>query len=303
MSTEQVKTLIDKLATFGVNALTFTGGEPSLRKDLHEIIYHTGITHDFINGLATNGYLMPKLLKEHSFEGLDYVLTSIDYPTAEQHDKMRGIKMFNKVLEMIDICNKRDIKVIVSTVVMKDNIHLLDKICELTEKLNCSAELFPCEDIIRNLPEKICKIINIEDMMPDIPTWADKIRDLRTNFKHILTDPYSIKVVEQGGFGGYPKYYQNLLRCHVAEAFLFIRHDGFIDFPCKIQPIKSIDAFKYPFSIVYNSKEIKEIMNMHDNYKFCNGCRLGCAVAASIPTSLKAGYYKYVKGFLDGNLT
>jgi MoaA/NifB/PqqE/SkfB family radical SAM enzyme len=303
MSTEQIKGIIDKLAKFGVNALTFTGGEPSLRNDLHEIVFHTGIVHDFMNGIATNGYLMPKQLKEHSFEGLDYILTSIDYPTAEQHDGMRGIKVFDRVMEMIDICNKRDIKVIVSTVVMKDNIHLLDQICELTEKLNCSAELFPCEDIIRNFPEKICKIINIEDMMPDIPTWASTIKGLRKRFNHILTDPFSIQVVERGGFGGYPKYNQKILRCHVAEAFLFISHDGFIELPCKIHPIKSINANKYSFSKIFNTKEVQEIMNMHDNYDFCSGCRLGCAIAASIPTSWRAVYAKYVRGFLDGNLS
>jgi len=113
---------------------------------------------------------------------------------------------------MIEIANKRDIKVIVSTVVMKDNIHLLEEICELTESLDCSAELFPCEDIIRNFPEKICQIIGIEAMMPNIHEWAKTIRDMRSKYNHILTDPFSIQVVEKGGFGGYPNYYQNILR-------------------------------------------------------------------------------------------
>jgi len=302
MSTKQILFLIDQIAKLGVNALTFTGGEPTLRKDLPEIIHHTGIVHDFMNGIATNGYLMPKLLKDHSFEGLDYILTSIDYPTAEQHDRMRGIKVFDKVLKMIELANKRDIKVLVSTVVMKDNIHLLDQICELTENLNCSAELFPCEDIIREFPNKLCQIVNIKDMIPNISEWAKTIQNLKKEFNHILTDPFSIQVVESGGFGGYPNYYQNTLRCHVAEALLFISHDGNVIFPCKIHPLLNINAFKYPLSKIYYTKEVKEIMSKHDGYDFCSHCRLGCAIAASCATSWKAVYAKYIKGFIDGNL-
>lgn len=302
MKTDQVKQLIDELADLGVNAVTFTGGEPTLRKDLAEIIYHTGVKHDFMNGIATNGYLMPKLLKEHDFEGLDYILTSIDYPDAQKHDKMRGIKVFDRVLEMIKLANSRDIKVIVSTVVMKDNIHLLEDISKLTESMGCSAELFPCEDIIREFPDKICKITNIRHMVPDLNLWAKKIRNLKQKFNHILTDEFSIRTVEKGGFGGFPNYHQKTLRCNSARALLFISHDGYIKLPCKIHPTMSLNAFKYPLSKLFYAKEVIEIMEMHDNFEFCDGCRLGCAIAASIPSNWRAVYAKYVKGFIQGNL-
>lgn len=302
MNTEQIITLIDNIVELGVNALTFTGGEPTLRRDLPDIIYHTGVNHDLINGIATNGFLMPKLLKENKLKGLDYILTSIDYPTAAQHDQVRGIKVFNKVEEMIKLAYDQDIKVIVSTVVMKDNIHLLDQICQLTERWGCAAELFPCEDIIRDFPGKICQIVNIKDMIPNLPQWASTVRDLKKKYNHILTDEYSIQVVEQGGYGGAPDFYQNLLRCHVAESFLFIKHNGNIALPCKIHPVTCLSAFKYDLSKFYYAKEVREIMNKHDTYDFCDHCRLGCAIAASIPTSMKALYSKFIRGFLDGNL-
>ncbi|MFW9875676.1 MAG: hypothetical protein ACFFG0_21445 [Candidatus Thorarchaeota archaeon] len=43
-------------------------------------------------------------------------------------------------------------------------------------------------------------------------------------------------------------------------------------------------------------------MKKHDSYNFCENCRLGCAIASSIPTRWKTVYSKYVRGFLDGNL-
>jgi len=302
MTTDQIKFLIDEIAKLGVLALSFTGGEPTLRKDLPELIYYTGVVHDFMNGIATNGYLLPKLLKVDKLEGLDYVLLSLDYPTAELHDKMRGIKVFERVIESIKLANKCDIKPIVSTVVMKDNLHLLDEICQLTENLGCSIELYPCENIIRDFPNKSYQVQFIDEMIPNVTVWANEIRILRKKYKNILTDPISVEVVEKGGFGNFPQYYQNVLRCHVAEAYLFISHDGFINYPCKIHPIVSYNALLYPLSAIYYSYKVNEIMKMHDNYNFCQNCRLGCAIASSIPTRWKTVYSKYIKGFLEGKL-
>ncbi|KKK44905.1 MAG: Antilisterial bacteriocin subtilosin biosynthesis protein AlbA [Candidatus Lokiarchaeum sp. GC14_75] len=302
MNTAQIKKLIDELANLGILALSFTGGEPTLRKDLPELIYHTGIVHSFMNGIASNGYLLPKLFRKSSLEGLDYILLSLDYPKAELHDRRRGIKTFNRVLDSINLANKNNIKPIISTVVMKDNIRYLKDMCELADSLNCSIELYPCEDIVRDFPDKTYRIDNITDLIPDISLWANLMRSLRRQYKNILTDPISIEVVEKGGFGGYPQYHQNLLRCHVAEAYLFISHDGFIHYPCKIHPITSFNALKHPMDKVYYSKEVRDIMNEHDNYRFCDRCRLGCAIASSIPTRWKALYSKYIRGYLDGNL-
>ncbi|TFG26660.1 MAG: radical SAM protein [Promethearchaeota archaeon] len=299
MTTDQVKYLIDQLAEIGINTLSITGGEPTLRQDLPEIVYHMGIEHNFVNGITSNGFLLPKILPK--LEGLDYILTSLDYPTPELHDKSRGIKVFDKVIESIHLANKKDIKVIISTVVMRDNIHLLEEICELSEKLNCSIELYPAEDIIWDISGKSYRVNNIQDLIPDLTLWANTIRDLRSKFKNILTDPVSIEIVRKGGFGGNPKH-QNILRCHVAETYMFISHDGFINYPCKIHPLLRFNPFNHSLSKIYNCKEMSDISQKHDSFDFCDGCRLGCAIMASIPTKFKTLYAKYVKGYLSGNL-
>ena len=55
---------------------------------------------------------------------------------------------FSDIVYSIHLANKKDIKVIISTVVMKNNMHLLEDICKLAENLNCAVELYPCEDIV-----------------------------------------------------------------------------------------------------------------------------------------------------------
>ncbi|MFX1344659.1 MAG: hypothetical protein ACFFAI_06105, partial [Promethearchaeota archaeon] len=64
----------------------------------------------------------------------------------------------------------------------------------------------------------------------------------------------------------------------------------------------SFNTQNYSLYDIYYSKEVKDIMKKHDNYNFCENCRLGCAIASSIPTHWKTVYSKYIKGFLDGNL-
>jgi len=303
MNTNQIKYIIDQIAELGINILSFTGGEPTLRKDLPELIEYAAKSHNLELGIATNGYLMPELFKNNGgLKGLNYLLLSIDYPQAKLHNKKRGINVFNRALETINIAHKRGIKVIINTVVMKDNIHLLEQICELAETYNTPIELYPCENIIREFQNIKYSIKGIQELIPDLSIWANIIRSLRKRFKNVLTDPISINIVESGGFGGHPTYNQQYLRCHVSEAYLFVRWDGFIDYPCKIHPLISFDALKIPLSMIYNSREAREIMQCHDNFEFCNGCYFGCAIVSSLPTKWKALYSKYIQGYLKGNL-
>ena len=54
LSTEQWKTAIDKLSDVGVFILTFTGGEPTLREDLPELLLYAQ-NKGMVTGLISNG--------------------------------------------------------------------------------------------------------------------------------------------------------------------------------------------------------------------------------------------------------
>ncbi|MFX1398531.1 MAG: radical SAM/SPASM domain-containing protein [Promethearchaeota archaeon] len=303
MTTDQIKNITTQISDLGVLSLSFTGGEPTLRKDLPELIHHARFKHDLLTGLVSNGYLLPNLLRNNKLEGLDYLIVSLDYPDPLLHDYFRGIKVFDKVIESIEMAIKNKIKVIISTVVMKDNMKYLKGICELASNLGCSVEMDPCEDIIRDFPNKSYQIDGIKEIIPDISKWAEVVRSLKKQYKNIITDPITINVIEKGGFGKKNgKYHQNILRCHVAEAYLFVSYDGMVDYPCKIHPIKSFNALKNPISQIYRSREVNNMMKMKDNHDFCNGCRLGCAIISSMPARWKTVYAKFIKGFLEGNL-
>ncbi|MBN1801953.1 MAG: radical SAM protein [Candidatus Lokiarchaeota archaeon] len=306
MTTDQIKNITTQIADLGVVSLSFTGGEPTLRKDLPELIHHSSVKQDLLTGLVSNGYLLPSLLKKNKINELDYLVLSLDYPRARLHNEFRGLNIYEKVIESIKLATKKNIKVVISTVVMKDNIKYLGQICELAKELNCCVEMDPCEDIIREFQDETYQIDDLKDMIPDISKWASTVRSLRKEYKNIITDPVTIQVIENGGFGRQKNnthtYYQNILRCHVVEAYLFVRYDGKVDYPCKIHPVRSFNALKYSIARIYRSKEVADMMKVKDNYDFCSGCRLGCAIASSMPARWKTLYAKYLAGFLNGNL-
>ena len=89
LSTEHWKIIIDDLWKIGVPNVIFTGGEPTLRKDLVELV---GAAKEFVTGLITNGRnLSQELCKGLSKAQLDYIQVSVESADKTIHDKMVGV--------------------------------------------------------------------------------------------------------------------------------------------------------------------------------------------------------------------
>ena len=93
MNTENWKRVLNKMKELGIFIATFTGGEPTLREDLHELIAHAqkiGI----VTGLVTNG----RRLKDRDFvsilekAGLDFAQVTLESSNPEIHDQMTESK-------------------------------------------------------------------------------------------------------------------------------------------------------------------------------------------------------------------
>ncbi len=79
LNTEEWKTVINTIWEAGVPHVTFTGGEPTLRDDLRELISHAENLGQ-VTGLLTNGKRLAQAayLEELAQAGLDHILVVID---------------------------------------------------------------------------------------------------------------------------------------------------------------------------------------------------------------------------------
>jgi radical SAM protein with 4Fe4S-binding SPASM domain len=91
MDTAKWKKVLDSLLDRAIPHVTFTGGEPTLRDDLVELVQYAediGI----IAGLVTNGRRLTKPLVDSLVKaGIDYVQITFESHLPEIHDKLVGV--------------------------------------------------------------------------------------------------------------------------------------------------------------------------------------------------------------------
>lgn len=133
LSTEEGMKLIDDLAAFGAPVMLFSGGEPTMRPDLYDLVKHA-VSLGMRAVISTNGTLigdeMASRLKEL---GLSYVGVSLD-GLRETNDKFRGKPgAFDAALAGIEACKKYGIKVGLRFTINKRNVHDIGGIFDLLE--------------------------------------------------------------------------------------------------------------------------------------------------------------------------
>jgi len=87
LSTEEWKRVIDRAYDLGIPQILFTGGEPTLREDLTEIIGYAEAV-GLVTGLVTNGRLLKDFnyVKKLADAGLDYAQVTLESHKPEIHD-------------------------------------------------------------------------------------------------------------------------------------------------------------------------------------------------------------------------
>jgi radical SAM protein with 4Fe4S-binding SPASM domain len=89
ITTNEWYSLIDKMCQIGIPHIVFTGGEPTLRSDLPDLIKYAE-TKGLITGLNTNGRRLsnPDYLNQLVDCGLDHVQITIESHNPDIHDQM-----------------------------------------------------------------------------------------------------------------------------------------------------------------------------------------------------------------------
>jgi 12,18-didecarboxysiroheme deacetylase len=111
LDTREAKAVLDDLAAFRCPVVLFSGGEPTLRADLPELVAHA-VQNGLRAVVSSNGTLLDRDLARRLKEaGATYVGISVD-GRPENHDRFRGMAgAFRRTLAGLRACRAAGLKV------------------------------------------------------------------------------------------------------------------------------------------------------------------------------------------------
>jgi radical SAM protein with 4Fe4S-binding SPASM domain len=185
LNTTQWKQVIDRLSDIGVFIVTFTGGEPTLREDLAELLLYAQ-NKGMVTGLISNGRKLKDKAYVDALEkaGLDFVQITLESHKPLIHDKMTGAKgSWKETLAGIRNAVQSQIYVSTNTTLSKQNApDFLDTI-DFIKSLDVDA--FGCNSLIysgkaNEVSEKFA--LSIETLKEVLPKIRDKAHQLGLKF-------------------------------------------------------------------------------------------------------------------------
>lgn len=113
LTTDEWKNIIDKCRAAGIPQVTFTGGEPTMREDLAELIDYA---QWFVTRLNTNGIkLTPEYCEKLRSVSLDSMQITFYSENEDIHNKLVGAAQYNNTVEGIKNAIAAGINVSINT--------------------------------------------------------------------------------------------------------------------------------------------------------------------------------------------
>jgi len=256
MDTDMVRDIISQAAELGALNITFSGGEPLLRKDIWELIAYARSLH-FIVRLKTSGiYLTGENIEFISKLGMVFVDVSLHGPRASVHDAVTRVAgSFDLAMNAIKALYNANIPIQVNTSALKLNV---DDISELKSYFDEMG-----------IKESIGTSIIPSETRGTEPLSYSLGHD---EFVQIFT------ILLKDGNNHLPKttgYDLSSPICYAGRSSLYATPDGLV-YPCVTWPELAGNLKKQSLrDIWFDSPVFKRIRNQfHSDRKKCVGCNL-----------------------------
>jgi len=185
LTTEQWKSVIDRLHEIGVFIVTFTGGEPTLREDLPELLQYAQ-DKGIVTGLVTNGRRLKDKDYVHALEktGLDFVQITLESHVPKVHDSMTGAKgSWKETIEGIKNVVPTKIYLTTNTTLSQHNAPDFLETVDFIKKLGVAG--FGCNSLIYSgkagqISDKF--VVSTETLKELLPKVHDKANQLGLKF-------------------------------------------------------------------------------------------------------------------------
>ncbi len=174
LTTQQWKEVLDKLRTIGVSQVTFTGGEPTMRDDLFELVSYA---RWFVSRLNTNGIRLTEDYCRKLYESeIDSVQITFYSHDKEIHNKLVGGNHYDDTVAGIENALKAGLSLSINTPLCTLNKDYVETLRFLKEKgvnyVTCSG-LITTGNALKDASESLqLSVKEISDILADAADYA-----------------------------------------------------------------------------------------------------------------------------------
>jgi MoaA/NifB/PqqE/SkfB family radical SAM enzyme len=254
---------LQDLKRLGVKYIDFTGGEPLLRADAH-LIYAKAKEMGFYTSMTTNTILYPKRARE--FVGLiDFLNFSLDGADAETHDQSRGTKIFDTLVESVQLALSLGEYPVLNHTVTAQNYDRLNEIAEFAESLNVRVWLNPAFTAHSNYNDK-------KNPTPEI---AAAIETAAKRHRNLGYNKAALAFIAAGGND------TENPRCKAVDAVIAISPNDELLLPCYHFAQTGVPIEGKLYDLYRQSEVVEEYRQSQGKLAVCEGCTVWCYLIPS----------------------
>ena len=224
LSTDEWKKVLAELAEIGVLQVHFSGGEPTVRKDLAELIQHATDLGLYSNLITSAVLLTRDKLEVLADAGLCHIQISFQGNEPELANRIAGFKGHSRKLEAAGWARELGLPLTVNAVMHRQNLHQLPGMIDMAVALD--ADRIEVANVqyygwaLKNRAALMPTIAQIDDATRIVEEASERLRGI-LDIDYVVPDYYADR--PKKCMGGWGRQFFNItpagkvLPCHAAE--------------------------------------------------------------------------------------
>lgn len=226
LTTDEWKKVLSELAQLGVLQVHFSGGEPTARKDIVELVRHASDVGLYSNLITSAVLLTRNKLAALADAGLSHVQISFQGNEPSVADRVAGLKdAHRKKLEVAKWTRELELPLTVNAVMHRQNLHQLSDIIQMAVDLD--ADRLEVANVqyygwaLKNRAALMPTIEQIEETSRIVEEASTRLKGTLA-IDYVVPDYYALR--PKKCMGGWGRQFFNIspagkvLPCHAAES-------------------------------------------------------------------------------------
>ena len=269
------------LKKLGVRVVDFTGGEPLLHRQLPDLLREAKQL-GLITTVTTNALLYPK--QAERLRGLvDMLHFSLDSPVADEHDRSRGVRCFDKVMESIALARHLGERPDILFTVFERNVHqirpMYEEICLPNDLMLILNPVFEYNDV--DTGDQLS-----DDTLRQLSGWGRQ--------KNVYLNDAFVQLRRDGG------NHIDAPICRAGSTTIVISPENKLVLPCYHLGLKDF-PINDNLHDLYKSDEVQKLVVLEGRLPACEGCAINCYMQPSFAVEVSKYFWKALPSTLKYN--